>query len=233
MREARERAGLTQAALAGRVGTTQSAIARVENGAEPTLPRLADLLAACGVTLQIRLARFDGDPDDDGRSVWTPTPPVRALTGGGVPFILAGRAAAALHGIRVDVTVPVAVVDMATVAVERLSATLGALHARRRVHGDPAAGTLPMDRSSVGLRARRRWELATSVGAIDVDFEPPGTRGYADLVRGAVEVDGVLVASTADAARHLDAEGDDLSVIAALRRIAADRIVEGTDRPGR
>jgi transcriptional regulator with XRE-family HTH domain len=226
LREARERAGLTQAALASRVGTTQSAIARIENGGEPTLRRLSEVLAACGVTPQIRLARFEGGDDVDTRHAWNPTEPVRALRDGDVRFLVAGRAAASLHGVPVEVGVPVVVVDLAAVAVDSLSATLGSLHARRRVGGethDPEGDggtTLPLDRTPAGLRTRRRWELATTVGAIDVDFEPPGTRGYADLIRAAVEIDGLAVASAADTARQLDAERDDLAAITRLRQIA-------------
>jgi len=60
IREARRRAGLTQVELARRVGTTQSAIARIERGrTEPTADRLGQLIRACGLDLQIRLAPID------------------------------------------------------------------------------------------------------------------------------------------------------------------------------
>ena len=56
VREARRRAGLTQAELAGRVGTTQSAIARIESGAtEPGMWRVAELVSACGLHLTVRI----------------------------------------------------------------------------------------------------------------------------------------------------------------------------------
>src|SRR5262245_19552529 len=61
-REARQRAALSQAQLAQRVGTTQSAISRWERGHdEPRLSRLAEVLRACG--LQARLL-FDVDDVD-------------------------------------------------------------------------------------------------------------------------------------------------------------------------
>lgn len=60
IREARRRAGLTQAELAARVGTTQSAIARLENGVgDPSLARLTALIEACGLELQVRLVPID------------------------------------------------------------------------------------------------------------------------------------------------------------------------------
>ncbi len=60
IREARRRAGLTQAELARRVGTTQSAVARLERGrTEPSLERLRAILRACGLDLQVRLAPLD------------------------------------------------------------------------------------------------------------------------------------------------------------------------------
>jgi len=46
----RQAAGLTQAELAARLGTTQSAVSRWENGHdEPRLATLAEILGACGL----------------------------------------------------------------------------------------------------------------------------------------------------------------------------------------
>jgi transcriptional regulator with XRE-family HTH domain len=60
VREARRRAGLTQAELARRVGTTQSAIARLERGrAEPSLERVQALVRACGLELLSSLVPAD------------------------------------------------------------------------------------------------------------------------------------------------------------------------------
>lgn len=62
LREARLRAGLTQADLAERAGTTQSAIARWETGgAQPSLETLSRLVRACG--LELRLGLEEADPD--------------------------------------------------------------------------------------------------------------------------------------------------------------------------
>jgi uncharacterized protein len=55
--EARERAGLTQAELAERTGTSQPALARYEGGATlPTLPTLERVLRGCGQQLELRAA---------------------------------------------------------------------------------------------------------------------------------------------------------------------------------
>ena len=60
LREARLRAGLTQAELGRRAGKPQSAIARWERGeVKPSLETLRDLIRACGLELGFRLATYD------------------------------------------------------------------------------------------------------------------------------------------------------------------------------
>ena len=57
LRAARERAGLTQAALAERVGTSQATVSAYENGAkEPSVATLDRLLAATGARLAVETA---------------------------------------------------------------------------------------------------------------------------------------------------------------------------------
>jgi len=56
IRKARERAGLSQAGLARKIGTKQSAISRVESGVYPSIPSVAFLqkvAVACGAQLEI------------------------------------------------------------------------------------------------------------------------------------------------------------------------------------
>ena len=56
LRSARRQAGLTQHALAGRVGTSQSAIAKLEQGAtNPTLDTLERCANACGFAVEFTL----------------------------------------------------------------------------------------------------------------------------------------------------------------------------------
>jgi transcriptional regulator with XRE-family HTH domain len=60
VREARRRAGLTQAELAERAGTTQSAVARTERGVTtPSLEQLTRLVRAAGFDLDVRLVSHD------------------------------------------------------------------------------------------------------------------------------------------------------------------------------
>jgi len=60
VKEARRRAGLTQAELAAGAGTTQSAIARIESGAvAPSLKRLTELVQAAGFDIDVRLVPYD------------------------------------------------------------------------------------------------------------------------------------------------------------------------------
>jgi transcriptional regulator with XRE-family HTH domain len=95
--EARLRSGLTQAELAQRAGTAQSAIARWETGrARPAVETLAFLVRACGLELRVGL----GEADPGERSLiernlaLTPTERLDQLVKT-VAFIRAGRAALA------------------------------------------------------------------------------------------------------------------------------------------
>lgn len=60
LRQARLRAGLTQAELGRRIGRPQSQIARWEGGrVEPSLEALRRLVRACGLELTYGLANYD------------------------------------------------------------------------------------------------------------------------------------------------------------------------------
>lgn len=63
LKEARRRAGISQAELAKRSGTSQSAIARYERARSlPSLSTLYRLVRACGFDLRMRLEPYAGDP---------------------------------------------------------------------------------------------------------------------------------------------------------------------------
>ena len=60
VQEARQRAYLTQRDMAERVGTSQSAIAKLEQGGtNPTIDTLARCAAAAGFALQVKLVPLD------------------------------------------------------------------------------------------------------------------------------------------------------------------------------
>ena len=97
VREARRRAGLTQAELAARAGTTQSSIARLETGAtEASLARIDALVRACGLDLVIELDADRVDPNEWQQARHnlrlTPEQRVRSLIAA-VAFLEAGRVA--------------------------------------------------------------------------------------------------------------------------------------------
>jgi len=61
VRQARTRAGLSQAELAKKAGTSQPALARYEKGvALPTIPTLERLLSGCGQRLELRSSDATG-----------------------------------------------------------------------------------------------------------------------------------------------------------------------------
>jgi transcriptional regulator with XRE-family HTH domain len=65
LREARLRAGLTQAELGRRVHRSQSQIARWERGdVKPSLETLRELIRACGLELTLGLANYDDSYDE-------------------------------------------------------------------------------------------------------------------------------------------------------------------------
>ncbi len=65
IREARLRAGLTQAELSARSGTQRSVIARWEQGAvSPTFDNMLDVIEACGFELPLMLVPRDASLDE-------------------------------------------------------------------------------------------------------------------------------------------------------------------------
>lgn len=83
LREARARAGLTQRELARRAGTSQSVVARIEQGrCDPSTATLARLLAAAGFELRAELtpiAIADTHMLDDVPRILSLTPEERLL----------------------------------------------------------------------------------------------------------------------------------------------------------
>ncbi len=66
IRSGRRRAGISQAELANRAGTTQSAISRWEHGHdEPRLKRLGEVLEACGLRPTLCINGMEADDEVD------------------------------------------------------------------------------------------------------------------------------------------------------------------------
>jgi hypothetical protein len=142
-----------------------------------------------------------------------------------VRYVLVGGLAAVLHG-AAHVTTDVDVVpEDAQANLERLSAALRELNARIRTTGE--ADGIPFDHSAESLARVRVWNLQTSMGDLDITFQPSGTRGYDDLRRDVVTMDirgvEVPVASLADVVRSKEAAGRarDRAVLPALRELLA------------
>ncbi len=103
VREARERAGLTQVVLAARAGVPQSTVARIESGAQtPSTEMVERLVRACGFEIRVEL----GEPDPGTLSLFERTlgrTPTERLTDAtrAARFVLKGREALSDAGPRV------------------------------------------------------------------------------------------------------------------------------------
>lgn len=146
---------------------------------------------------------------------------IAALQKHGVRFVVIGGVAAIAHGSPlptedVDVTP-----DRAPDNLEPLVAALNELDAKLRTEAGGVA--FPIDPRM--LAGAEMWTLTTRSGDLDLVFDPPGTRGYDDLRRGAVALDlgsgaPVLVAALPDVIRSKEASNreKDRTQLPALRR---------------
>jgi hypothetical protein len=146
---------------------------------------------------------------------------IAALQKHGVRFVVIGGVAAIAHGSPlptedVDVTP-----DRAPDNLEPLVGALNELDAKLRTEAGDVA--FPIDPRM--LAGAEMWTLTTRSGDLDLVFDPPGTRGYDDLRRGAVALDlgsgaPVLVAALPDVIRSKEASNreKDRMQLPALRR---------------
>jgi hypothetical protein len=111
--------------------------------------------------------------------------------------------------------------DRAPDNLQSLVGALNDLDAQLRTESGSVA--FPIDPQM--LAVAEMWKLTTRAGDLNLVFDPPGTRGYADLRRGAVELDlgsgaPVLVAALPDVIRSKEASNreKDRMQLPALRR---------------
>ena len=99
IRRDRQRAGLTQAEVAERAGTTQSAISRLERShVHPSLETLERLAKACGAEVELRLQAAPPPPAEfESNLRLTPADRLDQLVRT-VRFVREGRRAMASHG---------------------------------------------------------------------------------------------------------------------------------------
>jgi transcriptional regulator with XRE-family HTH domain len=238
IREARLRAGLTQAQLSELTGRERSVIARWEQGAiSPPIDSLMQIIHACGFDLPLTLVPVDESGDQELREALLETPSERvesllakqsraavfdpyeilaALQARNVAFVVVGAFARVIHGTRertdgIDITP-----SMRAENLDRLQAVLADLDA----HG---ADRKPLDLSRP---AGPVVELKTRVGELKLVPEPTGSRGWDDLRRRAQREPlgrGLRprVAAVDDLARMLGAldRDQDLERLLRLRRL--------------
>jgi transcriptional regulator with XRE-family HTH domain len=157
LRQARDRAGLSQRELADRAGTSQAMVARIEGGRQsPSLATLERLVRACGLELRVEAA--GAEPAAAPAPQAEPTP-------AGQPSgrLLVWRAGGAAFAFPLE-------------AVERI-AELGTLH---RLPGqDPGAGVVIVDGEAVAAvdGARRLGVDAGAPAQVVVVHTGDGRRG--------------------------------------------------------
>ncbi|MEO8194213.1 MAG: hypothetical protein ABI681_10190 [Gemmatimonadales bacterium] len=150
---------------------------------------------------------------------------MRVLSSHKVQFVLIGALAARLHGFpRLTADADITPAEDRT-NLERLAAALRELEAK--VYTESVPEGLVFDCSAATLGRARMWNLVTNAGRLDVAFMPAGTKGYADLAKGAEEFEafGVrfLAASIDDIIRSKEAAGrprdrEDVVLLRTLKR---------------
>jgi transcriptional regulator with XRE-family HTH domain len=100
VREARRRAGLTQAALAARAGVPKSTVGRIETGARtPSVELVERLVRAAGLLVMVSLTEPDPGTDSMFERTLRRTPAQRlADATRAARFVLRGRRAVAADG---------------------------------------------------------------------------------------------------------------------------------------
>ena len=208
--EARERAGLSQRALAELAETAQSVVARIELGVtSPSWATLTSLVEAAGFRLEglVRPGALPSAPDVSGverrlaltprerlreiaaewegvaSPAFDPDRMVQALAHHGVRCVIGGAVAARLHGAPGVARSLEIIPSRAEPDLELLSAALRELDAR--IHSDGVSEGLALDLAAARLARGDTWHLITRAGRLDLRFAPQGSSGYDDMMRDA------------------------------------------------
>ena len=146
---------------------------------------------------------------------------ISALQKHGVRFVVIGGVAAVAQGSPLPTEDMDVTPDRDPDNLEALAAALRELDAKLRTEKGPVE--FPIDPGMLG--GNEMWTLTTRAGDLDLVFEPPGTTGYDDLRRYALELDlgsggPALVAALSDVIRSKEAGGrpKDLAQLPALRQ---------------
>jgi hypothetical protein len=146
---------------------------------------------------------------------------IAALQRHGVRFVVIGGVAAIAQGSPLPTEDMDVTPDREVDNLDALARALGDLDAKLRTEQGPV--DFPLDGPMLARNVM--WTLTTRAGDLDLCFEPPGTRGYNDLRRGALELDlgsgtTVLVAALTDVIRSTEAAGrpKDIAQLPALRQ---------------
>jgi transcriptional regulator with XRE-family HTH domain len=188
LKEARDRAGLTQRELAQRAGTSQAMVARIERGQQsPSVATLERLVLACGLELRVETAGGAGPPA--GPAARTGRLLVWRSGGGAYAFPLEAVERIAEH--RSPVRLPGQPPGAGVVTVDGQATT--ALDAAGRLGTDDAA---PAQIVVVRVRDGRRAVVVDRAEALadEVAIAPaPAGAGAARYVVGLTDVDGEKV----------------------------------------
>lgn len=247
--QARRRAGLSQRELALALGKTQAEIARWERGhVAPSLERLRDIVAACGLELTCGLAVADDSYDEQIAAALAL--PIGQRVTRAVAAADRGRRARALAnatpaGAALDPLGVLRALDAASVVYVLVAEIAEVVHgsplmptsglltivprAGERANLDATLATMGArsltEPSTIAIDAPEHWQLATHGLELIVAPAPAGSRGYADLRRDTTTIalaDGldVPVASLTDLVRLAEASpaGHDRARVPALRR---------------
>jgi hypothetical protein len=160
--------------------------------------------------------------------------PLVALERHGVSLIVIGGIAAIAQGYPLTTNDLDVTPARGAENIARLVDALRELEAKLRTPTEPVE--FPIDEKM--LSGADAWTFTTKAGPLDLVFSPPGTGGYEDLRRDAVELDlgttkPVLVASLRDVIRIKEATSreKDRAQLPALRRTL--EVIRERERQGR